>query len=654
MRQVICVFLSVALSFFGIPGIAVHAETPRIIQVAGGYHSLALFSDGSLYAWGENSYGQLGDGTTINRSAPTLIGTGYTAIALGIYHCIALKGSTLYAWGYNKDGQLGDGTNTNRSSPTLIGTGFTEISAGGAHSFALKGSTLYAWGYNREGQLGDGTTVNRITPTLIGSGYTAIAANGAHSLALKGNALYAWGDNGYGQVGDSTVADRSTPTLIGTGFTVIAAGDHHSLALKGNVLYAWGNNEDGQLGDGTNTNRNTPFPIGTGYTVIKAGGCYSLALKGRALYAWGRNGYGQLGDGTSRYRNAPILIGTGYTTIAAGEEHSLAAKGNVLYTWGNNSNGRLGDGTTTGRTAPTRIEFPVIVTIDPLYTYRFSVKNSNLSVGDKAVFTAETGKNVSQVRLYDQDGKLVAKTNTYKSKDSKRIWTFSLFMAVPGQFRYWVVASNSSGAGKSSADVIVNVSTASLETKGFTINSPALDVGETVTFTVITGKLANKVSILDASDATYASSSKPSKITSSQKIWTIRRKLTESDMGSFVLHARIDCAYGSGPDSETLEFRVTDNLPRIISISPVNTAVRRGTELIFTVVTNAAATCVWISNDKNEKWQQTAIASSSTNRLTWRVTTTPTQLGSRKFYAQAYRGAYPGLKVLVRKVLVIK
>jgi hypothetical protein len=227
-------------------------------------------------------------------------------------------------------------------------------------------------------------------------------------------------------------------------------------------------------------------------------------------------------------------------------------------------------------------------------------------------------------------------------------------MTASGHFRYRAVASNESGTKNAPADVTVDVSAASLEAKSFTINNPELDVGETVTFKITTGKLASSVSILDASNMTFASSSKPSKTTSTQKIWTIQHKLTEDDMDSFTLHARIDSKYGAGPDSATQVLKVTDSLPRIISVTADKAALKRETELKFTVVTNAAATCVWVSNDKNEKWQQTTVVDSSLNQQTWQVTALPRQLGSRKFYAQAYRGAFPGLKVFARKILVIK
>jgi alpha-tubulin suppressor-like RCC1 family protein len=660
MRRATCVFLTVVLllmGMFGVDGmgpLTARAEAPHIVQIAAGLgFSLALFSDGTLYAWGDNSFGQLGDGSNTNRSTPTLIGTGYTAIAAGEYHSLALKGSALYTWGYNNYGQLGDGTTTSRNTPALIDTGYTAIATGMYHILALKGSTLYAWGFNRDGQVGNGTYTDQYTPALVGTGYTKIAAGAGNSLALKGSALYAWGYNSNGQLGDGTTTHRNTPALIGTGYSTVAGGFFHTFALKDSTLYAWGRNDYGQLGDGTTTDRTAPVLIGTGYTAIAGGGLYSLALKGRALYAWGFNLGGLLGDGTTTNRTAPILIGTGYTAIAASEDHSLALKGGVLYAWGSNNSGQLGDGTTTSRNAPTRVTFPAAPTPEPLYISRFSAKSTSLSVGDKAVFTVETGKRVNLVRLY-KDGVQVATSKAYKNLSGKRIWTFSPVMNVSGDFRYWAVASNASGDGVASADVIVNVDTSSLEVKNFTINSLALDVGETVTFTVATGKLASKVSILDKSDVVFASSAKPSKTTSKQKIWTIQRRLTEADMGSFELHAVMDSAYGAGPDSTALTLTVADNLPRVIKVTADKAVVKKGAELTFEVVTNAAATNIWISNDKKEKWQQTVVESTGPNRQTWRVTTFPKQLGIRKFYAQAYQGTLPGPKVYVKKIRVTK
>jgi len=280
---------------------------------AGSSHVLALKGN-KLYAWGSNQYGQLGNGTRdvnmymADTTTPVFIGSDFIDISGGGTFSLALKrGGDLYAWGWNEYGTVGDGTTVDRLVPTLIGTGFTAISAGVFHSLALKGDALYAWGRNGFGQLGDGNNTTQKEPKLIGTGFTAIAAGSDHSLALRGDALYAWGCNDCGELGDETTSNRWTPTLIGTGYTAISAGRHHSLALKGDVLYAWGHNYFGQLGDDTYRNSYVPTRIGSGYSMIEAGEFYSLALKGNKLYAWGNNEHGQLGD-TNGVRGVPTEV----------------------------------------------------------------------------------------------------------------------------------------------------------------------------------------------------------------------------------------------------------------------------------------------------------------------------------------------------------
>jgi hypothetical protein len=176
----VCICLAVIVcagcQFFVTPDDKVLTDYTRFPQVkvtpmpSGGYaHSLSLLTDGRLYAWGENSDGQLGDGTTENRHIPTLLPERFAYIAAGARQTLGLKRSgRLYAWGWNEYGQLGDGTTVNRHTPTLIGSGYAQVSAGGDHTLALTSDgRLYAWGANYIGQLGDGTTENRHTPTLI-------------------------------------------------------------------------------------------------------------------------------------------------------------------------------------------------------------------------------------------------------------------------------------------------------------------------------------------------------------------------------------------------------------------------------------------------------------------------------------------------------
>ncbi|AEG14452.1 Ig domain protein group 2 domain protein [Desulfofundulus kuznetsovii DSM 6115] len=290
---------------------------------AGSFYSLALKSDGTVWAWGDNYYGQLGDGTTTNRYTPVQVQnlTGVVAIAAGGGHSLALKSDgTVWAWGYNGYGQLGDGTITNRTTPVQVKnlTGVVAVAAGGGHSLALKSDgTVWAWGYNGYGQLGDGTTMNRYTPVQVQNltGVVAIAAGSSHSLALKSDGtVWAWGNNGYGQLGDGTTTNRTTPVRVQglTDVVAIAAGNEHSLALKSDgTVWTWGWNYSGQLGDGTTTNRYTPVQVQnlTGVVAIAAGGGHSLALKSDGtVWAWGNNDWGELGDGTRTDRHTPVQV----------------------------------------------------------------------------------------------------------------------------------------------------------------------------------------------------------------------------------------------------------------------------------------------------------------------------------------------------------
>ena len=237
-------------------------------------HSLALKTDGSLWAWGLNHFGELGDGTTHDRSAPTRIGAGqdWMAIAAGSYHSLGLKtDGSLWAWGENEAGQLGDGTTEDRLFPIRVGStdDWVAMAAGYHHSLGLRSDgSLWAWGDNEHGQVGDGTRSLRSNPTRIGSAndWVAVAAGSGYSLALQSDgSLWAWGNNEHGQLGDYTTTDRLRPTLIERHLAKkdrwsAVSGSFPTLALKPDgSLWAWGFNAFGGLGDGTTVDRHSPF-----------------------------------------------------------------------------------------------------------------------------------------------------------------------------------------------------------------------------------------------------------------------------------------------------------------------------------------------------------------------------------------------------------
>ena len=350
-----------------------NAGPPALAIAAGDKHTTTLKSDGTLWAWGNNTYGQLGDGTTTDKTLPTQIGaaTNWKMIVSGGNHNLALKtDGTLWAWGANTYGQFGDGTIIDKTLPTQIGTASDwSAIAGHGHTLALKtDGTLWGWGFNGWGQLGDGTIIDKTLPTQIGadSNWSAIATGPNHSLALKSDGtLWAWGYNVSGQLGDGTIINKSVPTQIGSGidWSAISAGGLHSLALKTNgTLWAWGGNASGQLGNGTTFDTIAPAQIGTAtnWGAISGGYLYTVARKSDGtLWAWGDNSTGQLGDGTTVNKTAPGQIGsaTNWGAISAGIVHTVALKTDgTLWTWGGNTGGQLGDGTTTPKTTPAQID----------------------------------------------------------------------------------------------------------------------------------------------------------------------------------------------------------------------------------------------------------------------------------------------------------
>ena len=242
----------------------------------GASHTCALTRAGEVLCWGSNARGQLGDGTTSDHRAPTPIaapdGRRFTALAVGWNHsCVADEARRAYCWGDNSGGQLGDGTRSARMTPVPVGGGaeFASISAGAAHSCALTPrGDAYCWGRNNFGQLGLGRLGDQTVPARVSSSvpFVAISAGGVHSCALaRGGEAYCWGRNTYGQLGNGTTDDSPAPTRVvgGASFAYInASGAHSCASTAGGEILCWGYNIDGQLGDGTRTHRARPVKVG--------------------------------------------------------------------------------------------------------------------------------------------------------------------------------------------------------------------------------------------------------------------------------------------------------------------------------------------------------------------------------------------------------
>ncbi len=342
----------------------------NITAITGGdRHSFALKSDGTVKGWGSNDDNRLtlvGVAVKQRLAQYNATSTEFVSISSGAYHTLGLKSNgTVWAWGKNDNGQLGDGTTTSRSTPVQVGSlsNIIAVAAGRFHSLALRNDGLvFGWGLNGDGQLGIGNNSSQNAPVQMNiSNVAAIAGGGFHSLMLKnGGILWGTGSNYRGQLADGSTTPRNNPVQNNnfSNVAAISAGFDHSFALlTDGTIRTWGWNLYGQLGDGFSYDSGTNNPRNpglSGVTAISAGAYHSLAvLSDGTVRAWGLNSDGQLGDGTTGDGNgrrlSPVTVSglSGAAAVAGAERHSFAVLSNgTVRSWGLNSDGQLGDGTT--------------------------------------------------------------------------------------------------------------------------------------------------------------------------------------------------------------------------------------------------------------------------------------------------------------------
>lgn len=345
------------LAFSGVqraaPGAVAQATNGDIVAIGGGRnHSAALTADGRVLTWGANSsFGELGLGTTTDRADPTQIITNASALAVALRHTLVVVNGQVYAWGDNSKQQVGNGAVDTCSSgfscarrPVPVGnlSNVTAVGGGLWHSLAVRDDgTVWSWGSNALGQLGLKDVGQTATPGQVPDVEDIVAVSGGegHSLALASDGtVYSWGLNTQGQLGQGKADPHSYPPQQIPGLTnivAIASGYRHSMALQSNgIVWTWGFNATGQLGNGMvpdNGCQCTPIPMPifglTGVAAIAAGEHQALALKeDGTVYAWGDNGSEQLGVTGQAVVAAPRLVpGLGdVTAIGGGGTHSLA------------------------------------------------------------------------------------------------------------------------------------------------------------------------------------------------------------------------------------------------------------------------------------------------------------------------------------------
>jgi len=459
------------LLFTGVTMLSPSFSQTIIKAIGGGGHTVILKSDGSVWTFGRNNMGQLGDNSTTNTSAPIQVRgpgnigflTGIIDIGAGNVYSMALRNDgTVWCWGANADGQIGDGTNINRLTPVQVNglgnvgflTGVTKISTSKRLSMALlNDSTVAVWGVDYAGQLGDDTplTARNYPDRVKGAGFvgnltgiTDIRANCCSGTALKSDGtVWMWGESQYGQLGRGVIAavPGIAPDMVhGVGnigflqnIVAIGGGSYHIFAITNTgAVYGWGLGATGALGNGGTSNQSTPVQLTgltTGFIAVAAGGDpfspHGMALKNDGtIWAWGYNASGELGNGNNSNQLTPVQITTNVANTVAidcGWEHSILRKSDgSVCTVGENQYGQLGDGTLIDKnlfTCPPILtgisafenesENSFVLNYPNPFSATTTIKYSIVTSEGVIIISDVMGKKVREITLHNSSGEII-------------------------------------------------------------------------------------------------------------------------------------------------------------------------------------------------------------------------------------------------------
>ncbi len=331
---------------------------------------------GNLWVYGNNSYGQLGDNSTSNKSSPVQTvakGSNWSSASCGWNTTTAIKtDGTLWIWGENSVGTVGDNSTINKSSPvqTVCGGNNWKQSASAISTFAIKtDGTLWSWGHNGNGQLGDNSVIHKSSPVQTiagGNNWKQVSTSEYRMAAIKTDGtLWVCGTNASGQLGDNSTSHRSSPVQTvagGTNWKSVSCGWYYIAAIKTDgTLWSWGINTNGQLGDNTIINRSSPVQTicgGTNWRQVSLGDWNCAAIKtDGTLWNWGNNQTGGLGDNTLHHRSSPIQTicgGNNWKQVLSinADGHCAIKTDGTLWSWGPNGYGQLSDNTIIHRSSP--------------------------------------------------------------------------------------------------------------------------------------------------------------------------------------------------------------------------------------------------------------------------------------------------------------